>query len=286
TKILGAVFNVANGNLIVLPSIEYDHDKFVITRKDKKGKKQSFWTEPAIKFGNILVAKLLQIDHDLRQISEKTPPPEWCKEKTYLLQREGEIIDAIDSENKKLLTIKKKITELESELSDEQILKSLLFEQGKQLENAVTMALCILGYQAEGFDDGTLEIDHVILSPEGHRFIGECEGKDSKDIDIEKLRQLIETMSADFAREDVSEKAFGILFGNPQRFIKPNERTLDFTKKCKVGAEREKIALVKTVDLFAVAKHALETGDVVFKKTCRDAIHASLGSIVTFPEIK
>lgn len=285
-KILGAVFKVTSGHLIVLPYIEYDYDKFTKTKKDKKGIEQNFWTEPAMKFGNILMTKLLQIDHNLKQTSEKTPPPDWSHEKNYILQRESEINDAIDSENKKLFTIKKKITELESELTDEQVLKGLLFEQGKLLEKAVTKALQILGYQAEGFDDGTLEIDHVILSPEGYRFIGECEGKDNKDIDIEKLRQLIETMNADFAREDVSEKSFGLLFGNPQRFIKPDERTLDFTKKCKIGAEREKIALIKTVDLFTVAKHALETNDDIFKKNCRNIIHASLGSVVIFPEIK
>ena len=82
-----------------------------------------------------------------------------------------------------------------------------MYESGKPLENAVIKALKILGYSAENYDDGKLELDQVIISPEGDRFIGECEGKDNKDIDITKFRQLQDGLNADFEREEVSEKA-------------------------------------------------------------------------------
>jgi hypothetical protein len=91
---------------------------------------------------------------------------------------------------------------------NESILQDLLFEQGKPLENAVTKALRILGFEAENYDDGELELDQVITNSEGHRYIGECEGKDNKDIDITKFRQLLESLNADFDREEVEEKAY------------------------------------------------------------------------------
>ena len=62
-------------------------------------------------------------------------------------------------------------------------------------------------FKAENFDDGKLELDQVITSPEGVRFIGECEGKDNKQIDITKFRQLSDSLNEDFERENVNEKA-------------------------------------------------------------------------------
>jgi hypothetical protein len=175
--------------------------------------------------------------------------------------------------------------DLNKSLERTQILKSLLFEQGKPLERGVLAALKLLGFNAENYDDGTLELDQVILSPEGYRYIGECEGKDEKDIDISKFRQLLESMNADFARDEVAEKAFGILFGNPQRLTEPAKRTLDFTQKCKIGAEREKIALIKTVDLYVVAAYLDENENENFQLACRNAIHSGLGNVVVFPPL-
>jgi hypothetical protein len=128
-------------------------------------------------------------------------------------------------------------------------------------------------------------MDQVIGGPENIRCIGECEGKDSKDINIDKLRQLVETMNADFYRDGVEEKATGILFGNPQRLTEPEKRTLDFTEKCKKSAEREKIALVKTTDLYGAAKYLAENSDEAYKKSCRGAIYNGLGKIVEFPAL-
>ena len=96
---------------------------------------------------------------------------------------------------------------------------------------------------------------------------------------------MLESLSADFARDEVQEKAYGILFGNPQRLLEPKSRKLDFTEKCKTGAEREKIALVKTSDLFDIIKYLLENKNEIYKKKCRDAIFKGLGEIVVFPEI-
>jgi hypothetical protein len=231
------------------------------------------------------VVTLLEIDAKLADGSEKTPAPEWTTAKEYLTKNEIRINNAIDKNQEKISKLEKEIEKLKIELVEEKKLKDLLFENGKPLEDAVIKALKILDYQAENYNDGQLEMDQVILSPEKHRYIGECEGKDNKDVDVTKFRQLLDALNADFARDEVEEKALGILFGNAERLKDPHNRKLDFTTKCKSGADREKIALVKTADLFVVAKYLLENDDPGFKKQCRDAIHNCLGKVVEFPEL-
>jgi len=235
--------------------------------------------------GDNFVKCLLEISKKLTDESEKTPTPEWVLKKQYLGKKEKKLYDSIDNNSENIANIMQENERLKIELEKEIKLKDLLFEQGKPLENAVIKALKILGYQAENYDDGDLEMDQVIISPEKNRYIGENEGKDNKDINITKFRQLVDALNADFARDEVKEKAFGILFGNPERLKDPEKRKLDFTTKCKSGAKKENIALVKTVDLFAVAKFLNENDDKKFKKDCRNAIHKGLGNIVVFPAI-
>jgi hypothetical protein len=284
-RVLGAVFSSEAGHLVVLPYINYDYDEFTKIKTNKKGVEENFWTADALKFGNQLVGHLLYIDGALKQNEEVTAPPEWTMNEMYETLKEKDLILSKQAEEKIILDTQKRILGIEIMIKEESLLKGLLFEQGKALEHAVIKALSIIGYSAEGYDDGTLELDQIIISPEGHRYIGECEGKDNKSIDITKFRQLSESLSADFDREEVAEKAFGILFGNAERLLPPNERTLDFTEKCKIGANREKIALVRTIDLYTIAKYLSENADETFKRQCRDAIHSSLGNIVIFPPL-
>lgn len=280
TKILGAIYQRGSGHIITLPYLTIDEEKFI----KEKGEK-SYWTSEAIKFGETLAECLIDIDQKLTLNSEKSIAPEWVKKKEFASKRTLTIQKIIEKKNKEIEDINSSIKELNLELIEESVINDLLFEQGKPLENAVTKALTILGYEAENYDDGVLELDQIILSPEKQRFIGECEGKDTKDINITKFRQLLESLNADFDRDEVQEKAFGILFGNPQRLEEPDKRTLDFTQKCKTGAEREKIALVKTTDLFKVVQYLRENKNEEFKKACRDAIYNGLGKIVEFPPI-
>jgi len=285
TKILSMIVNVKSGSLIFLPFIDYDEDSFTETKENKKGKKETYWTKEAIKFGSNLVSCLLEIDVGLLQICEKTPPPDWLKEEEFTLAKEKAIQKEIKSnlvEIDKLAQSNKKLGE---DLEKEVLLKDLLFEQGKPLEEVVIKALEILDFKAGNYDDGELELDQVIITPENMRFIGECEGKDTKDINIDKLRQLVESLNADSFKEEVSERASGILFGNPQRLVDPKERTLDFTEKCKKSAEREKVALIKTIDLFKIVKYLSENDNSDYKKLCRDAIYQGFGKIVLFPEL-
>ena len=285
TKILGAIYKHGPGHLVTLPTLTFNEKDFTELKVDEDGKEKEFWNKKGLLFGNIFVKYLLEIDNNLTYELEKTPTPEWASKEQFIGKKERSLNDSINSNKEKIEIIKRKNEKLEIELKEEENLKDLLYEQGKPLENAVIKALKILGYEANNYNDGNLEMDQVILSPEKNRYIGECEGKDNKDINITKFRQLIDELNADFARDEVKEKAFGILFGNAERLKEPEKRKLDFTAKCKTGAEREKIALVKTIDLFEVAKYLNENENENFSKDCRDAIHKGLGKIVVFPPL-
>lgn len=282
SKVLGSINRVAKGYLITLPQIEYENEKFI--EYDEENDNET-WSKEAINFGNSLIQSLIDIDSKISSNSTKTPIPEWANKNEFSTKNALLINQSIEINNQKIEDITEKIIQLKDEFAKENKIKDLLFETGTPLEDSVTEALIILGYEAENYNDGVLELDQVIISPEKHRFIGECEGKDTKDINITKFRQLLESLNADFARDEVPEKAFGILFGNPQRLLEPKSRKLDFTEKCKIGAEREKFALVKTADLFEIIKYLRENENEEFKKKCRDAIYNGLGKIVKFPKI-
>lgn len=285
SKILGFMMKVGGGNFIALPYIEYDYDAFTETKKDKKGKEKSYWKKEAMKFGSDLVQSLLEIDVSIQNYSDRTPPPTWASDKKYLQKKEREFLEKITINSETIKQLTDANLQLQADMEEEGLLKFLLYEQGKPLERAVSRALEILGFSAENYDDGELEMDQIIFGPEKVRCIGECEGKDSKDINIDKLRQLVESLNADLYRDEVSERASGILFGNAQRLLSPESRTLDFTEKCKKSAEREKIALVRTIDLYVVSAYLNETEDEAFKKKCREAIYNAFGKIIEFPPI-
>lgn len=276
-RTFGGIIKIGKGYVLLIPNLQLDKS----INKDDPNE----WSEKALKEGIRLKQCLVEMDNALKSESKKTPKPDWLEEETYNLENVEKTKIEITKKKQKLKSIQKEISSLELQLEQEEQLKDLLFETGTPLEDAVRKALRILGYQAEGYDNGELELDQVITSPEGHRFIGECEGKENKDIDISKFRQLSESLNADFAREDIDEKAFGLLIGNSQRLLSPKERTLFFTKKCQTGAERDKIGLIKTVDLFYIARYLQENEDIEFAKKCREAVYNQLGQIIKFPVI-
>lgn len=114
--------------------------------------------------------------------------------------------------------------------------------------------------------------------------IGEAEGKDNKAINITKLRQLEMNIHEDFERDDVTDMAKGALIGNAYRLVEPDERGDYFTEKCLTAANRSGTALIRTVDLFNVAKYLSGKSDKAYSKKCRKVIIETAG-IVTFPEI-
>lgn len=281
TKILGAIYKVENWHIITLPYLKYNESEFT----EYNEKQEEFWTDEWIRFWETLNNCLINIDKSLRQESTKTISPERISEKEFSIENATNIEKKIIANQSKINKIQDEIKNLTENLIEENKLKDLLFEQSTYLEDAVIKALQILWYEAENYNDGILELDQVIISPEGHRFIGECEGKNTKPINIDKFRQLLESLNADFARDDIKEKAFWILFGNPERLISPIQRTLDFTEKCLIGAKREKIALIKTTDLFKIVKYLKENNNEEYKKQCREAIYNGLWEVVIFPKL-
>jgi hypothetical protein len=248
-KPIGAVFGVGKGHLTLLPLIEYDRDKFI------KGKgEQLSWTKEAIAFGSRLVEIIFDIDKALKSESTETPPPSWVKDSEFMSPRETIVLRGIEDARKKRQQLEEEEFSLQAELRIEQQLKNLLFETGKPLEAAVIIALQVLGYSAENYDDGGLELDQVIVSPEAERFIGECEGKDNTAINIDKFRQLAENIQADLQREEIEKPAIGILFGNGFRLVHPKDRPEQFTQKCLTSAKRDTI-LVRTADLYPIVRY-------------------------------
>jgi len=285
SKVLGAIYKVGAGHLVTLPVLNYKESEFTEIRKNSDGEKEEFWNNKGLDFGKNLVQHLLDIDSKLSNESERTLAPEWSLRNEYSGKKEAILEKTIKENDQEVEKLHRENEELNIVLSEERELKNLLFEQGAVLENAVIKALKILGYTAENYDDGELEMDQVIVSPEGYRYIGENEGRDNKEINITKFRQLVDALNADFARDEVDEKAFGLLFGNAERLKDPSERKLGFTTKCISGAEREKIGLIRTIDLFRVAKYLNDNNNEKFRKDCRKAIHKALGKIIEFPKI-
>ena len=280
-KILGGVLPAYGGQIVFLPKISFDIEEFWNNEDD-----DLYWTNEALIIGKKFTHAILEIDNVLQKDLNKTPRPEWLNDNSYALIKSTEINNNIGVLRNQIAECNTKIQTLQDELIESEKLNDLLFETGKPLEEAVIYALKILGFTAENYNNGVLELDQVIISPEGIRYIGECEGKDNKAIDISKFRQLQDSLNEDYEREEVNEKAYGILFGNPYRLSEPSKRIDAFTDKCLKGAEREKIGLVETVELYRVAKYLLENKDERFKKKCRETLFRELGKVIKFPSIK
>jgi hypothetical protein len=280
SKILGAIHKVKNGHLILLPFIKYDQQKF--TKYNKK-EDESYWTTEAVSFGNALIKTFVEIDKALRKGGDRTPPPDWTSKEDFQLKQEQVLQKEIEKKSKEIDDLILQKSESLIKLDHEIKLRDLLFEKGKTLENAINLALEILGYKSENYNDGNLEIDHVITSPEGDRFVGEAEGKDTSAISIDKFRQLSVNLQEDLQREEVENPAVGILFGNGFRLTIPSERSEQFTTKCVNTAKSSNCVLMRTTDLFRIAKYIKESNNEAFAKSCRDIIKNSLGKIVEFP---
>jgi hypothetical protein len=250
--------------------------------EDRKGTKYA-WSEEGISFGHRFVSILVEIDKTLKKDSQLTPTPEWAKIADYQLPKERKTREELILIESKLEEIQKEKEELRIKLASEGILRGLLFEKGKPLENAILNALKVLGFATSHYRDIESEFDVVFESNEG-RLLGEAEGKDKKAINIDKLRQLEMNIHEDYAREDIKEMAKGVLFGNAYRLSEIRLRGEYFSEKCLVAVRRSGIALVRTPDLFPPAKYLSENDDKEYASLCRLAILNTQGGMVVFPE--
>lgn len=284
SKAVGLHLTNGKGNLILLPDLSYPDEGFISSEEDDEGEIIEEWTPEAVKCGKTFLSHIAEIDKSLQADRELTPAPQWTKSNEYRLPKE------LDAE-KEIQAISIKIEKLEQsrvaaikKLEQEGKLRNLLYETGHVLEEAILEVLRLMEFAAETYKDSESEFDAVFLSPEG-RFLGEAEGKDNSAINIDKLSQLERNIQEDFQKDDVKEYAHGVLFGNAYRLQSPQERQDFFTEKCLSGAVRARISLVRTIDLFEVARYLKETQDKEYAQKCREAIFESKGKVVVFPKL-
>jgi hypothetical protein len=227
--------------------------------------------------------EILALHQSLRAGAERTPTPGWATTEAYALPEEAPIQDVLASTRNEILDLEKRKAQLEAKLEEAGELKSLLFETGKPLERAVRKALELLAFTVSVVDDGKSEFDAVFESAEG-RFIGEVEGRE-KAINVSKISQLRRNVDEDFARDDVTVPAVGVLFGNGHRLDEPPSRAQCFTQKVISAAPALGIALVNTVDLFEAVQLLKRSESDEFAQQCRRAIADSVGTIVKFPKL-
>ena len=206
-------------------------------------------------------------------------------DETFKTTGEKELSRRLLDIDERVETLQREREDVMTRLDDGGGLKRLLFEQGLALEEATLQAMRLLGFKASNYRDSESEFDAVLESPEG-RIVGETEGKDRRPINIDKLRQLQSNLIEDLERDGVTDMATGMLFGNAYRLIPPSERSPDhFTAKVRQAAARSGIVLLRTSDLFDVARALADKPDDDFAADCRKAIFAAVGGEVEFPAI-
>ncbi|MBM2710276.1 hypothetical protein JQK88_03325 [Mesorhizobium caraganae] len=270
---------VSNGALVLLPDLDVDAEEFTTAGKGN----QTLWSKEGQRFFSALVSAAVSIDKAIKSSGEVTPEPSWSATARFKLKAEIEIEGRLSALNAELDRINGETSDLKARLSDVSLLRGLLYEKGPQLEKAIIKSLRLLGYSAEHSNIDNIELDVVFASDDG-RLIGEAEGKDSKPINITKLRQLALNVHEDFEREDVKKIAKGVLFGNGYRLLPIEEREEPFTDKCLSASTASSTALVSTPDLFLVAQYLSDNADSDFAKKCRLAISSTVGR-VCFPPV-
>jgi len=233
------------------------------------------------KFFNALAA----IGKAVHADSELTPPPAWSSQQSFVLAQESAINAELVKKEEEIAALRQQRENLLAKLNEALVLKNLVFEKGKPLERSIVLALNLLGFKAAPYKEGDSEFDVVFVGPDGKRLLGEAEGKDDRPINIDKLDQLDRNVREDFQRLEITEYAKGVLFGNAYRFTVPLDRGPFFTDKCLLGAKRSGVALVRTVDLFYVARYLNETDNPQFTLECRTAILETEGGVVSFPTV-
>jgi hypothetical protein len=263
--------------LILLPDLDFYPDHFF---KDED--EENVWTDKASQFAVRLLSSIVSLDKALRSAGEITPEPAWASAPEFTLKSEQLLRMELLEVEAKIEEVQKNKEELLESLRSTERLRDLLYEKGKPLEGAIIRALQLMGFKAEPYKDNTSEFDVVFESAEG-RLIGEAEGKDSKAINVDKLRQLAMNIHEDLEREEILAPAKAVLFGNGYRLSAIPERATAFTEKCVSAATASSTALVTTADLFKVARYLADNTDESFAKQCRTTLLSAVG-LTTFPE--
>lgn len=282
SKVVGATIQYSNadGCLFLMPYVSFSEEDFTyINEEDEK----EYWNEEACILGRKLLSCICSLDKSIKSSVGLSVVPDWVTQDKYLLPKEKLIREKLAIVENSLERLQRTKEKHEQSISDESVLKRLIYESGRPLESAVHIALETLGFSVTRYEDSESEFDVIFESREG-RLLGEVEGKDSKAINIDKLRQLEMNIHEDFAKEDVTVMAKGALIGNAYRLQEPIERPDFFTDKCIMAAKRSGTALIRSDDLFYAAQYLSGKNDRKYSAACRKAIIAAVG-LVYFPEL-
>lgn len=277
-KPVGAIYRskASSGALLLLPDIDFYSKVFF----KAKGESQA-WSPAGERFASSFISSVVALDSALRTTSDVTPEPSWSAAPEFVLHPEIRLrVELLEAERALEAAQRRKETVAEA-LGNAGSLRRLLFEKGKPLEAAIIQALQLVGFTAAPFKESGSEFDVVFESAEG-RLIGEVEGKDSKPVNIDKLRQLSMNVHEDLQRDEIAAPAKPVLFGNAFRFQAPKERPEPFTDKCHSAAQSSSTALVFTPDLFVVAQHLAGRFDEEYARQARKALLCTIGRVV-FP---
>jgi hypothetical protein len=264
----------SSGSILALPDIDFPRVKQIDSVTDNNDEEEGI-------FAARFLSKIVVIDKLLQSSSESTPPPEWTGKKAYALAREQFLQSKLVEIEGRAEAVQQEKQNVISEISEVSQLRDLLYEKGKPLEKAIVVALKLLGFSASNFKEGQSEFDVIFESAEG-RMLGEAEGKDTKAVNVDKLRQLEMNIHEDFEREEVTKPAKAVLFANAFRLIAPDDRECQFTEKCITAAIRSSTALVTTSDLYVASQYladqtSLGRRDDGYAKQCRTAIINGVG---------
>lgn len=277
-KTVGAIYRSKSsaGTLLLLPDLDFSPSEFT----KQKGTSE-IWTSAATQFAGTFLSAVVALDKALRSSSEVTPEPSWAGTAQYTLAPESALRVRILEAERQVEAAQRNKEQLAEAISVATMPRALLYEKGKPLEAAIIDALTTLGFKAGPFKESDSEFDVVFECAEG-RMIGEAEGKDTKAINIDKLRQLTMNIHEDLQRDQVTSPAKPVLFGNGFRLQEPGGRPDPFTEKCQSAASISSTALVATADLFGPVQYLLAHSDASYASACRAALLSTIGR-VTFP---
>lgn len=266
--------NSSAGSLLLLPELDFDRQDFL--DEDEDG--DEIWSNAGEQFASSLVSEIVALSKAIASDSERTVEPEWATSEEFALAAEISLRKKLLIAEADLEKAQKAKEEIAIQLNEAGQIRRLLFEKGKPLEGAIICALKILGFDAAQYQNDASEFDAIFESPEG-RLLGEAEGKDNKVINIEKLRQLSLNIHEDLQRDEVTVPAKGILFGNGYRLVEPQSRAPQFTDKCVTAAVATLVGLVRTDQLYSVAKYLSDGFDESYARKCRTAMVNGVGLI-------
>lgn len=277
-KVVGTLIHPKQGGrILLLPEIEWGP---LLTSTTGTGQAKQL-----AQFTARLRNALVELDRELRAETDAMEEPSWASRDEHRLiseeKLEAEILE-VGREVERLTAVQ---ADLHTSLRREAAVRGLLYEKGRALEAAVRSGLETLGFSVENFKSGDSEFD-ALFTADGQRFLGEVEGKDNKPINIDKASQLQRNLGEDYSRDEVSEMALGVLFGNAYRAQDVDARHEEyFTEKVLSFAKVANLALVRTPDLFRVVRALRNQWDEDFAIRCRAAIRHGAGTVVTFPEV-